>query len=153
MAITKEWLDNPFWENSEKTIVRGILVVTNDETATETKEVKTIQKYDGNGNLTEPFQELLKFVTEEKIDENTEKRIEEQEKEAKARESFDAERKKAIALERLFEAKLHAFEIEEIKNSKNRTLKTKLRRSKTETEVNVYATMIMMEELNNGGEK
>ena len=40
------------------------------------------------------------------------------------------------------------IEIEDIKNSTNRVLKAKLRKSKNTVEVNVYATMIIMENMN-----
>lgn len=49
----------------------------------------------------------------------------------------------------LFNMKLEAFEIEEIKNSQNRELKKRLRKSKTPIEINAYATLLIQEALAN----
>lgn len=49
----------------------------------------------------------------------------------------------------LFNAKLEAFEIEEIKNSKNRDLKKRLRKAKSLIEINAYATLLIQEALAN----
>lgn len=148
MAVIRKWLDNPFWDNNEKTILKGILKKTDDVNATESTEVHTINKFDENGELSELYKELLTFVSEEKIDENTKQRkidlVERREREKKREEDI----KKSKKLEALFEAKLKAFEIEEVKNSTNRDLKTRLRRAKNEIEVNIYTMMIVMEELN-----
>jgi hypothetical protein len=62
------------------------------------------------------------------------------------------EKEKAEQLQKLFEAKIQAFEVEEIKNSKNRILKAKLRKAKNLIEVNIYSMMIVMEELQNESE-
>jgi hypothetical protein len=55
--------------------------------------------------------------------------------------------------EQLFRAKSEAFDIEIIKNSKNRDLKNKIRRAKNALEVKIYATALCMKEdpaLNSG---
>jgi len=49
----------------------------------------------------------------------------------------------------LFNMKLEAFEIEEIKNSQNKDLKKRLRKSKTPIEVNAYATLLIQDALAN----
>ena len=72
--------------------------------------------------------------------------------EREAREQRRLEKEKADELQRLFEAKIKAFEIDDIKNSKNRALKAKLRKAKNLVEVNIYSMMIVMEELENGSE-
>jgi hypothetical protein len=57
------------------------------------------------------------------------------------------EHARARKLEELFNYKLEVFETEEIKNSKNRKLKSKLRRAKSKIEVNLYAMMLLKEVL------
>ena len=57
------------------------------------------------------------------------------------------EEQRARKLEKLFEYKLELFEVDEIKNTKNRKLKARLRRAKSIPEANVYAMFIMTEEL------
>jgi len=44
---------------------------------------------------------------------------------------------------------MEAFEVEEIKNCKNRKLKGKLRRAKSKIEVDLYAMMVLQEHLAN----
>ena len=54
--------------------------------------------------------------------------------------------------EELFAIKLEAFEIEAIKNSKDRELKSMIRKSKTPMEVQAYTTIILMKELDNASQ-
>ena len=54
---------------------------------------------------------------------------------------------KARKMEELFNYKMEAFEGEEIKNCKNRKLKSKLRRAKSKIEVDLYAMMVLQEHL------
>jgi hypothetical protein len=63
------------------------------------------------------------------------------------------EHERAKKLEQLFEYKLETFEIPEIKESKNRLLKSKLRRSKSVPEVNLYAILLVQESLEDVGTK
>ena len=62
------------------------------------------------------------------------------------------EQKKAIQIEKindeLFKAKLEIFELPEIKDSKNRTMKSKIRKAETLNQVYIYAgAMIALETL------
>ena len=49
----------------------------------------------------------------------------------------------------LFNMKLEAFEVEEIKNSTNRDLKKRLRKAKSVIEVQAFATLLIQDALNN----
>lgn len=51
--------------------------------------------------------------------------------------------------EDLFAIKLEIFEIETIKNSTNRLLKSKIRKSKSPLEANAYAAALLLDEHNN----
>lgn len=51
--------------------------------------------------------------------------------------------------EELFAVKLEVFEIEAIKNSTNRLLKSKIRKSKSAIEVKAYAAALLLDEHNN----
>lgn len=150
MAVqNKRWLDNAFWHNTEKDRAEAILVIT-DDSGREISQVLTVRKHDANGNENLDFIELVAQLGEEKIDQNTAERHEQK---AKEREE-DNQRRKAEAqareLERLFDAKIKILEIEQISNTKNKELKSKLRRSKNMVELNMYAQLIMMEELGLG---
>lgn len=145
-ANTRTWQDNAFWHNTQKDMAEAILVITDDK-GREISQVLTVRKLDALGNENPDFTELLEQIGEETIDKNTEER---KERKAKEREEETQRRKaedQAKELERLFDAKIKILEIEQIANTKNKELKSKLRRSKNVVELNLYAQLIMMEEL------
>jgi len=148
-ANTRTWQDNAFWHNTQKDMAEAILVIT-DAQGREITQVLTVRKTDANGEPNPDFLELMEQVGEETIDANTEER---KERKAKEKEE-DLQRKKAEEqareLERLFDAKIKMLEIEQIANTKNKELKSKMRRSKNIVELNLYAQLIMMEELGLG---
>lgn len=95
------------------------------------------------------FDAVLEMYGEEELDRLTaEHEIERQKKIKfeKERAAADFVRKKQ---EVLFNMKLEAFEIEEIKNNQNRELKKRLRKAKTPIEVHAYATLLIQEALAN----
>ena len=96
---------------------------------------------------------VLEQFTEEEIDANTQKGLERRNENIKRqmerRESQAARAKQ----ESLFNAKLQAFEIELVKNSKDTEMKKAIRKSKNIMEVQAYATLLMMKELENAEEK
>ena len=95
---------------------------------------------------------VLEQYTEEEIDANTQKGLERRNENIKRqmerRESQQARAKQ----EALFNCKLEAFEVEAIKNSKNAEMKRMIRKSKSIMEVQAYATILLMKELENGKE-
>jgi hypothetical protein len=142
----RKWLENSFWHNEEKEVAEAILVITDSE-GRDITQVLTVRKFDTEGETNPDWVELMDQVGEEKIDENTEER---RKRKAEEREVEEQERKanqKARDLEELFDAKIKILEIDEIKNTENKTLKSKLRRSKSILEMNTYAQLIMMEAL------
>lgn len=139
---------NPRWLNVEKTHVmcefsyEGGPVVT--AAIMDTKE--------GNPD----WAEIMSSFTQEEIDANTtniikndqEKRLEQENKNKQRRE----EQKQTMKNEALFAAKLEAFEIEQVKNSKDRKLKTAIRKAQNIIEVSAYTTILLMNELNANAE-
>jgi len=142
-------MDNAFWHNEEKEMAEAILVITDDNNR-EITQVVTVRKFDINGDLNTDFQELMAEVGEEKIDENTKERQERKSKEKEIEEQRKKAEEQARELEKLFDAKIKILEIDAIKNTSNKSLKSKLRRSKNQVELNLYAQLIMMEELGLG---
>jgi len=142
-------MDNAFWHNEEKEMAEAILVIT-DDNSREITQVVTVRKFDINGDLNTDFQELMAEVGEEKIDENTKERQERKSKEKEIEEQRKKAEEQARELEKLFDAKIKILEIDAIKNTSNKSLKSKLRRSKNQVELNLYAQLIMMEELGLG---
>ena len=145
---TRTWADDSFWESYDQNRITSILTITDDEGKI-TKQQLTVSRFNPDGSDNPDFQEILDQLGEEKITENTTKRNEKKVAQREAEEHKRREEQKARELQKLFDAKISAFEIEDIKNSKNRVLKAKLRKAKNQVEVNIYSMMIVMEEMNN----
>ena len=142
-APKKKYL-NPYWSNKEN---RHLIVTI--ELANGQHSMASIQDPEG----TNPdMKAVLEQYTEEEIDANTQegldRRNENIKRQMERRESQQARAKQ----EALFNCKLEAFEVEGIKNSKNTELKRMIRKSKSIMEVQAYATILLMKELENGKE-
>ena len=94
------------------------------------------------------YKSLLLQYTIEQIQKNTDEAV----RIFRESKSRDAQREKEHAERRLneelFLAKLEAFEMDEIKNSTNRELKRKIRKSKNKTEVLINAIIGIIDERN-----
>lgn len=135
---------NPYWSNKDN---RHLIVTI--ELANGQHSMASIQDPEG----TNPdMKAVLEQYTEEEIDANTQegldRRNENIKRQMERRESQQARAKQ----EALFNCKLEAFEVEDIKNSKNAELKRMIRKSKSIMEVQAYATILLMKELENGKE-
>jgi len=148
---TRTWIDNAFWENANKTVATAILEIDSGEGQV-TRQVLQVRKHAPDGSENPDWNELLSQVPSETIDGNTEARVARKEKEAQELKLKRDEYLRAQTMEQLFEAKLKAFEIEDIKNSKNRLLKSKLRKAKNTVETAAYATLIIMDKIQNESE-
>lgn len=143
--MARTWLDNAFWETPKKQILNAISEEEIDNR--QIRQVHKLNKLNDDGTENELFTEAMTFLGEEKIDASSKKRLEKKQSEAELEKQKALEHERAKKLEKLFEYKLETFEIDEIKGSKNRLLKSKLRRSKSIPEVNLYAMMIVKETL------
>lgn len=151
----KRWMDNAFWETSEKKELNCILEME-DDVGRQTRQVMLLKRHNADGSENELFNEVIDALGEESVDKNTEERKIRKAAESEERKQRDEEHARARKLEELFNYKLEVFETEEIKASKNRKLKAKLRRAKSKIEVNMYAMMILQEalaEVEDGGEE
>lgn len=142
----RKWMDNAFWETDEKDMLNCILEIE-DDVGRVTRQVMKLRRVDEEGNDNPDYTEVLEFLGDELITTNTNERNERKKRENEEEKQRELEHAKARKLEQLFNYKLEAFEIDDIKNSKNRQLKSKLRRAKNRVEVDLYAIMIVMEEL------
>lgn len=142
----RKWMDNAFWETDEKQMLNCILEME-DDVGRVTRQVMKLRKVDEDGNDNPDFVEVVEALGDDLITENTNERNSRKKREAEEKKQQELEHAKARKLEQLFNYKLEAFEIDDIKNSKNRQLKSKLRRAKNRVEVDLYAIMIVMEEM------
>jgi Rps23 Pro-64 3,4-dihydroxylase Tpa1-like proline 4-hydroxylase len=143
--VARTWLDNAFWETPKKEILNAISEEQVDNK--QIRQVHKLYKLNDDGTPNEMFNEVIEFLGDESIEASTKKRLEKKQAEAELDKQKKLEHERAKKLEKLFEYKLETFEIPEIKASKNRLLKSKLRRSKSIPEVNLYAMMIVKESL------
>ena len=142
----KRWMDNAFWETDQKNELNCILELE-DDVGRVTRQQMFLRRFEKNGEENELFNEVVDALGESRIDEETEARVVRKKAEAEESKIREEEHNKARKLEKLFNYKLEAFEVEEIKNSKNRKLKAKLRRAKSKIEVDMYSIMILQDQL------
>lgn len=147
--MARTWLDNAFWETPKKQLLNAISETVDGNKTT--RQVHKLQKTNQDGTPNEVFLEVIEFLGEDKIDESSAKRLARKQAEQDLEKQKKLEQERSKKLEKLFQYKLETFEIEEIKQSKNRALKSKLRRSKSIPEVNLYAILIIQDNLANEG--
>lgn len=144
----RRWLDNAFWSDGKngREITAILEYQVDNKTTTQVMKVPDVLP---NGNPNPDYQEIITQVSVGKLDSNTKERLDRHAREQQERTEKEREAAKARELEKLFELKLKAFEIPDIKNSKNRALKSRLRKSKSELELQAYVTMIIMDTIEN----
>ena len=144
--MKKEW-KHPFWENAAKDRLTVRLNITHDDGSFSTSVAK-VSKYDEKGVISTDYEEILKQNSLSQIDAFTEERLKRHKQQREAKIKKDKELMETKRLEELFNYKLAAFEIPEIKASDNRKLKSKIRKAKNTIELNAYATILLMENMN-----
>lgn len=135
---TNRIIENPYWANKEKQHV--IAEFYYPDTG---KRVTASIMNDGTNR---DYEELMKKYSVEQIDANSKKRVDDRNERIKQnieRQKVDRTR---MQQEQLFAAKLDAFEIDVIKSSKNRELKSKIRKAKNIMEVTAYTVMLLQQE-------
>ena len=142
--VKRTWIKDAFWETPSKELLNCI-----SEHKEGFKDVRQVHKLKRGDPL---FDECVKALTEKHIDVNTDRRVNKKFKEQEQQRQLELNRRKAEKLEQLFNYKLETFEVEDIKESKNRILKSRLRRAKSIPEVNLYAIMIIQDKLENDKE-
>lgn len=94
---------------------------------------------------TENFEAVIAEFPEDEITARTEEDIKKFRQERDKREAEESEMEKRRYAEELFQAKLTIFELPEIKNSTNRSLKRRLRKAETFETLNVYAAAVVVD--------
>ena len=130
---------DPYWSNKGAKHMIVTLEYENGKKAT-----ASIQD---EGGTNPDYQAILEEFGEEQLDKNTEEGVKRRDEQIKKR----IQRKETEAVrarqERLFGAKLEAFEIGAVKESKNMNLKRLIRKAKSPMEVQAYTTILLMETL------
>ena len=146
----KTWQTNAYWLNEKsQDSIRAILTFEDDR-GRKVKQEVTVNKINPKTEEVNPdFTELVETVGEDIITQNTAERKARKQKEAETRDKRRKAEKQRKELAELFNAKIEIMEVEEIKNSDNRELKSKIRRAKSRLEMEMYALLLMMKETQN----
>jgi hypothetical protein len=136
----KRTIKNPHWINNARTMLSAEFHYEDGRIV-----AAVISDTDkGNPDL----QEVMQAFSVEEIEANTQRAIKKinSKKEAEAQaEAAKTERKKQ---EDLFAVKLKAFEIDAVKESTNRALKSKIRRAKSDFEVIAFTAAVILDSVN-----
>ena len=137
----KRTIVNPHWINNARSIISA-------DFQYEDGRIVTVN-VSGSETTNPDLIEINEKFTTEQIEENTKQKIKEisnQKIKQKQIAEAHALRKQQ---EELFAAKLRIFEIDTIKTSTNRVLKSKIRKSKSDVEAMAWAVALMLNEFNN----
>lgn len=139
-GIMKREIKNPLWTDSNKNKIVCEFHYNDGRVLT----AHVSDTAEGNPD----WKELMEKFGPEKIDQATEaqnKKIEERKELLKQEQK---EQQQTVTNEMLFNAKLEAFSIPEIKNSTNREFKSRIRKAKSITEVLIYSAVLVGIEIN-----
>jgi len=131
----KRTIKNPYWGNDEKTQVMCEFHYENGPIQT----AAVTQTKNGNPD----WEEIFNNFTPEQIDKLTEGALAEAREEHEKRKQMERDDIERMKVDALFQAKLDAFEIDTIKNSKNRALKSRIRKAKTLIEVIAFSSALI----------
>lgn len=136
----KRTIVNPHWINNARTVLMAEFHYDDGRIVS-----ATISESDtSNPDLAE----IKSKFTEAELEQNTRKKIQkmtrEQEEEKQKQQAAEDRRNQ----EELFAAKLKIFEIDTIKDSTNRKLKSQIRKSKTALEAQAWAAALLLSEFN-----
>ena len=144
---------NVTWVNIETKDALNCEIVVNMDDGTSKVFGATVGKPE-EGSTNEDWDAIMEKFGEEAIDEATTEEIQAkslQEQADRLRREENSKRQAEFELqEALFAFKLDAFEIDLIKASTNREMKSLIRKSKSIAEAQAYTTILMMKELDNG---
>lgn len=149
--ISKEYLKDAFWHDptgEDKSILTCICISKFSDNTTERK-IYDLNKINSDGSNNKDYEEAVNEIGEDVITEFTLNRAKRKEYEQK--QSSIIQEQKAISknLEKMFNLKLQAFNIDEIQNCDDLRLRSKVRKAKNEVELYAWATIIMMKSLEN----
>ena len=145
------YLDNAYWEEADRSKLKCIKM-TQLEDGREKKTILEVDRLYPDGREHPVYKEVVSTFGIDRIDHHTEVRKERKEKERREHEIKKAQEVEARKLEDLFSAKLRAFEIPTVKETKNKSLRTRIRRAENTMEVQALVTLIIGESLGMFGE-
>jgi hypothetical protein len=146
MVRREYFLDNAFWRDDNREHVT-CMHMTEYEDGGKNHVVLELDRVT-NGEEDELFKQLLGEIPVETIDRNTMERRQRKIEEGALDVGNKDRQNRAGELESLFNIKLQAFEMEEVRNSTNRKLRSKIRSAKNAVELNAYLSVLVMDYYN-----
>ena len=144
----KTWFQsNPFWRDEEKTEAMTIYCTQVEGQEIEYHQQPVAKLLPHDGSINPLWVQLMKEIGPELIDKNTDTRHKEKLRTQNEEQLKTDQRKKSEKLEALFSMKLRAFEIQEVRECNEQFLRTKVRSSKTEVEMQAWVSVILMKSL------
>ena len=134
----KRTIVNPHWVNNARTVISAEFHY---------EDGRVVTASISESELTNPdLVEIKQKFTAEELETNTRKKIQQINAERERKKQEEEARAQRKLQEELFAAKLKIFEIDSIKNSTNRALKSRIRKSKSDVEALGWAAALMLSE-------
>ena len=137
----KRTIKNPHWVNNARTILSAEFHYDDGRVMTAV--------INSNESNNPDYQEIRTKFTDAELEQNTQNSIRKVQGERDSQKAQEEAQKERERQERLFQVKLSAFEVETIKNTTNKTLKSALRRAKSDFEVYAMAAAIILDSVQN----
>ena len=141
MMNSKRTIKNPYWTTNQKTQIMCEFHWENGPI--ETAAVSDTEQ--GNPD----WKEIMEKFTLEEIDKNTKEKNNSNLEAHKIEKQKKNEQLEKMKADTIFTAKLESFEIPKIRDSKNRELKSSIRKARSLSEVHAYTAILLMKELDN----
>lgn len=133
----KRTIVNPHWINNARTVISAEFHYDDGRVAQATISESDVTNPD--------LVEIKAKFTDEQLEANTRKKIQEINAERDRKHQEELAKQQRKQQEELFAAKLKIFEIDTIKNSDNRQLKSKIRKSKSDVEAMAWASALLLD--------
>jgi hypothetical protein len=142
-TMIKREIKNPYWTSDLKNQVVCEFHYHMDDGSVSSYEATVTKTDEGNPD----WIEIIEKFAVEQIDELTSTRLAKRKERQDQKAAEEIKKAETLKQEALFAAKLEAFEIPEIRASKERTLKARIRKATTMMEIHTFATILVMKEL------
>ena len=136
----KRTILNPHWINNARTIISAQFQYDDGRLV----EATISEDDTSNPDLAE----IKAKFTEAELEDNTQKNIVKVTSETQKKKVAEETARNRKINEDLFAVKLKVFEIDTIKNSNNKKIKSQIRKAKNELEVTAWAAALLMTEMN-----
>jgi hypothetical protein len=137
----KRTIKNPHWVNNARTILSAEFHYDDGRVMTAV--------INSNESNNPDYQEIRTKFTDAELEQNTVNNIRKVQGDRDRQKAQEEAQKERERQEKLFQVKLAAFEVDQVKNTANKSLKSALRRAKSDFEVYAMAAAIILDSVQN----